>query len=60
MFVGNVVAGLDGGGAAGKIPEPDVAVYAARNAIVEPDIGQIKQARGFWQFLRRGFKRCKA
>jgi Transposase DDE domain len=28
-------------------------VYAARNAIVEPVIGQIKQARGFRQFLLR-------
>jgi hypothetical protein len=55
MFVGNVVAGLDGGGAAGKIPEPDAAVYAACNAIVEPVIGQIKQARGFRQFLLGGW-----
>jgi Transposase DDE domain/Transposase domain (DUF772) len=31
------------------------AVYAARKAIVEPVIGQIKQARGFRQFLLRGF-----
>jgi Transposase DDE domain/Transposase domain (DUF772) len=30
------------------------AVYAARKAIVEPVIGQIKQARGFRQFLLRG------
>jgi hypothetical protein len=59
MFVGNVVASLDGGGAAGKIPEPDAAVDAARNAIVEPVIEQIKQARGFRQFLLGGFKRCK-
>ncbi|HKY33538.1 MAG TPA: IS1182 family transposase [Candidatus Polarisedimenticolia bacterium] len=28
--------------------------YAKRKAIVEPVIGQIKQARGFRQFLRRG------
>lgn len=28
--------------------------YARRKAIVEPVIGQIKQARGFRQFLRRG------
>jgi len=32
------------------------AVYAARKTIVEPVIGQIKQARGFRQFLLRGFK----
>jgi transposase len=31
------------------------AVYAARKGIVEPVIGQIKQARGFRQFLLRGF-----
>jgi transposase len=30
------------------------AVYAARKAIVEPVFGQIKQARGFRQFLLRG------
>jgi hypothetical protein len=29
-------------------------LYARRKAIVEPVIGQIKQARGFRQFLRRG------
>ena len=32
------------------------AAYAARKAIVEPAIGQIKQARGFRQFLLRGFE----
>jgi transposase len=32
------------------------AVYAARKGIVEPVIGQIKQARGFRQFLLRGFE----
>jgi transposase len=32
------------------------AVYAARKAIVEPVIGQIKHARGFRQFLLRGFE----
>ena len=32
------------------------AVYASRKAIVEPVIGQIKQARGFRQFLLRGFE----
>jgi transposase len=31
------------------------AVYAARKGIVEPVIGQIKHARGFRQFLLRGF-----
>jgi hypothetical protein len=30
------------------------AVYAARKTIVEPVFGQIKQARGFRQFLLRG------
>ena len=30
------------------------AVYACRKAIVEPVFGQIKHARGFRQFLRRG------
>ena len=29
------------------------AVYAARKTIVEPVFGQIKQARGFRQFLLR-------
>ena len=33
------------------------AVYAARKGIVEPVIGQIKHARGFRQFLRRGVVR---
>ena len=33
------------------------AVYAARKAIVEPVFGQIKQARGFRQFLMRGIKK---
>jgi transposase len=32
------------------------AVYARRKAIVEPVIGQIKQARGFRQFLLRGIE----
>jgi transposase len=31
--------------------------YSRRKVIVEPVIGQIKQARGFRQFLRRGLKR---
>jgi transposase len=33
------------------------AVYAARKAIVEPVFGQIKQARGFRQFLLRGVEK---
>ena len=33
------------------------AVYARRKQIVEPVNGQIKQARGFRQFLRRGLER---
>lgn len=35
------------------------AVYARRKAIVEPVHGQIKQARGFRQFLRRGLERVR-
>jgi hypothetical protein len=35
------------------------AVYAARKAIVEPVIGQIKHARGFRQFLLRGFEKVE-
>jgi transposase len=36
------------------------AVYAARKGIVEPVFGQIKQARGFRQFLLRGIKKVRA
>jgi transposase len=36
------------------------AVYAARKGIVEPVFGQIKQARGFRQFLLRGFEKVRA
>jgi transposase len=36
------------------------AVYAARKAIVEPVIGQIKQARGFRQFLLRGLAKVQS
>ena len=36
------------------------AVYARRKAIVEPVIGQIKQARGFRQFLLRGFEKVQS
>jgi transposase len=35
------------------------AVYAARKALVEPVIGQIKQARGFRQFLLRGIEQVQ-
>ena len=35
------------------------AVYAARKAIVEPVLGQIKQARGFRQFLLRGLEKVQ-
>jgi transposase len=34
-------------------------VYAARKAIVEPVFGQIKQARGFRQFLLRGIAKVQ-
>jgi transposase len=33
------------------------AIYARRKAIAEPPLGQIKHARGFRQFLRRGLTR---
>jgi len=35
------------------------AVYAMRKAMVEPVIGQIKHARGFRQFLLRGFEKVQ-
>ena len=35
------------------------AIYAARKRIVEPVIGQIKQARGFRQFLLRGLAKVQ-
>src|SRR5712671_5336049 len=35
------------------------AVYAARKVIVEPVFGQIKQARGFRQFLLRGIRKVR-
>jgi len=35
-------------------------VYAARKTIVEPVFGQIKQARGFRQFLLRGISKVRA
>ena len=36
------------------------AVYAARKCVVEPVFGQIKQARGFRQFLLRGKEKVRA
>jgi transposase len=35
------------------------AIYAARKTIVEPVFGQIKQARGFRQFLLRGLEKVQ-
>lgn len=35
------------------------AIYAARKGIVEPVFGQIKHARGFRQFLLRGFEKVQ-
>lgn len=35
------------------------AIYARRKAIVEPVLGQIKQARGFRQFLLRGVEKVQ-
>jgi len=35
------------------------AVYAARKCVVEPVFGQIKQARGFRQFVLRGIQKVK-
>jgi transposase len=35
------------------------AVYAARKTLVEPVFGQIKQARGFRQFLLRGIEKVR-
>ena len=34
--------------------------YRLRKQVVEPVFGQIKQARGFRQFLLRGFDKVKA
>jgi hypothetical protein len=36
------------------------AIYAGRKTIVEPVFGQIKQARGFRQFLLRGVEKVRA
>lgn len=41
-------------------PEAGRAIYRRRKAIVEPVFGQIKQARGFRQFLLRGFQNVSA
>lgn len=35
------------------------AIYAARKCVVEPVFGQIKQARGFRQFVLRGIEKVK-
>lgn len=35
------------------------AIYATRKTVVEPVFGQIKQARGFRQFLLRGLKKVQ-
>lgn len=35
------------------------ATYAARKYVVEPVFGQIKQARGFRQFVLRGIRKVK-
>jgi transposase len=40
--------------------KPGRAIYAARKAIVEPVFGQIKQCRGFRQFLLRGISKVRA
>jgi hypothetical protein len=34
-------------------------IYAMRKALAEPVFGQIKQARGFRQFLLRGIKKVR-
>jgi len=34
--------------------------YARRKAMVEPVFGQVKQARGFRQFLLRGLEKMRA
>jgi hypothetical protein len=41
------------------LTKPGAAVYARRKTIVEPVLGQIKQARGFRQFLLRGFAKVQ-
>jgi hypothetical protein len=39
--------------------KPGRLVYAVRRTIVEPVFGQIKQARGFRQFLLRGIEKVR-
>jgi transposase len=41
------------------LTKPGATAYAARKGIVEPVIGQIKQARGFRQFLLRGVEKVQ-
>jgi len=41
------------------LTQAGAAVYARRKTIVEPVLGQIKQARGFRQFLLRGFTKVQ-
>lgn len=41
------------------LTQAGAAVYARRKTIVEPVLGQIKQARGFRQFLLRGFAKVQ-
>jgi hypothetical protein len=38
---------------------PGARAYARRKAVVEPVNGQIKQARGFRQFLLRGIEKVR-
>jgi hypothetical protein len=42
------------------ITKAGAAVHARRKAMVEPVIGQIKQARGFRTFLLRGLTKVQA
>ena len=43
-----------------KLPaKVGAAIYARRKTIVEPVFGQIKQARGFRQFLLRGLEKVQ-
>jgi transposase len=41
------------------LTQAGAAVYARRKTLVEPVLGQIKQARGFRQFLLRGFTKVQ-
>jgi Transposase DDE domain len=40
-------------------PKRGAAIYSTRKTVVEPVFGQIKQARGFRQFLLRGLKKVQ-